>query len=206
MIKFELEQGMNKRNSVGFFAIRKGRRLAVKTQQQAAKAAGYDPDRFIDLADVSLDELLGSGDETGILRRGNTLGIYRYEFIAPVGSGQSRELKKITDRLMKIGVVVEELESGKSCKDPNGVYEIYSGAVVRLSGTRKHDSPGRPKEHVYSDADCQLIEATWHRKELTNPKQREAAIQALVDENGKPKFPKFKVSTWYTLRGQQRVK
>ncbi|WP_395175562.1 hypothetical protein [Roseibium alexandrii] len=197
---------MNKQIPMGFFAIRKGRRLAVKTQQQAAIAAGYDPDRFIDLDKVSREELLGSGDTTGILRRGDRLGIYRYEFIADVGSGQSRDLKKITDRLMEIGVVVEELESGKSCKDPNGVYEIYSGAVIRLSGVRKHESPGRPKQHVYSDADCQLIEATWHRKELINPKQREAAIQALVDDDGKPKFPKFKVSTWYTLRGQGRVK
>ncbi|WP_306147276.1 MULTISPECIES: hypothetical protein [unclassified Roseibium] len=190
---------MNKQIPMGFFAIRKGRRLAVKTQQQAAIAAGYDPDRFIDLDKVSREELLGSGDATGILRGGNRLGIYRYEFIADVGSGQSRELKKITDRLMEIGVVVEEIESGKSCKDPNGVYEIYSGAVVRLSGVRKHESPGRPKVHEYSDDDLKLIEAIWHDARNTNPAMR---AQAIRDAG----FGKFKQSTWYTLKNAGRVK
>jgi hypothetical protein len=190
MIKFELEQGMTK---LKYFAIRKGRRLAVKTQQQAAIAAGYDPDRFIDLDSLEDGELLE------FLRPGNQLGIYRYEFIAPVGSGQSRALKRITDRLMQIGVVVEELESGKSCKDPNGVYEIYSGAVVRLSGVRKHDSPGRPKVHEYSDDDLKLIEAIWHDARNTNPAMR---AQAIRDAG----FGRFKVSTWYTLKNAGRVK
>lgn len=196
---------------MAFFAIRKGRRLAVKTQEQAAIAAGYDPDRFIDLDDIEISDLIGTKESPGILRRSNTLGIYRYEFLAPLGKGKGdktpgRALKLITDRLLEIGIVLEEIETGRSCKDEHGVYKIFSDAVGRLAGVRKHDAPGRPKEHDYSDADCVLIEATWHRKELKNPKEREAAVQALPDEKGKPKFPKFKVSTWYTLRGQGRVK
>lgn len=202
---------MNKQIPVSFFAIRKGRRLATKTQEQAATAAGYDPARFIDLDKMDIGGLIGLDGSPAALRRGNRLGVYRYEFLVPVGKGQGDRsaramLKKITFRLLELGVIVEEIETGRSCKDENGVLKIYADAVDRLAGTRKHDSPGRPKEHDYSDADCTLIEATWHRKELKNPKEREAAVQALPGDDGKPKYPKFKVSTWYTLRGQGRVK
>lgn len=194
---------MNDRIRVKHFATRKGRRLALKTQRDAAIAAGYDPDHFIDLDEVDMDELLSGA---GLLRRGCVFGIYRYEFMARAGSGQTRDLKSITDRLLKLGVVVEELETGKSCKDENGVYEIYSGAVLRLSGVRRHKAPGRPVEHVYSDADCQLIQAAWHGAEDKNPKGRTASVLSLLGEDGKPRFPKFKQSTWYSLRNAGRVK
>lgn len=202
---------MNKQNPVSFFAIRKGRRLATKTQEQAATAAGYDPGRFIDLDKMDIGGLIGLDGSPAALRRGNRLGVYRYEFLVPVGKGQGDRsaramLKKITFRLLELGVIVEEIETGRSCKDENGVLKIYADAVDRLAGTRKHDSPGRPKEHNYSDADCQLIQAAWHGAEVKNPAGRTASVRALLNEDGKQRFPKFKQSTWYSLREHGRVK
>lgn len=195
---------MNKQTPVKFFAIRKGRRLAVQKQADAAVAAGYDPDRFFDLDEEDITELIGLDGSPPMLRKGNVFGVYRYEFLVPVGKGKGDRsaralLKKITFRLLELGVVLEEIETGRSCKDENGVLKIYADAVDRLAGTRKHDSPGRPKEHEYSDDDLKLIQAIWANKDLTNPEQR---AQAVRDAG----FPKFKVSTWYTLRGQGRVK
>lgn len=181
--------------------------MAVSTQHQCAKEHGYEPDKFLDLDGIELDELLGWGNHKPLLRRGNKIGICRYEFFAPVGQGQpSRMLKKITDRLLELGVVVEELESGLSCKDEQGVYRIYSEALIRQSGGRRRENRGRPKVHDYSQADCQLIQAAWHGAEVKNPQGRAASVRALLDDNGKPRFPKFKPSTWYDLRGKGLVK
>ncbi len=195
---------MDKQEPVSFFVTRKGRRLAVKTQQQAAIEAGYNPDGFIDLDDLCVEDLVGFGEMPPVLRRGSRLGVYRYEFLVPVRKGKGDRtaramLKKITFRLLELGIVVEEIETGRSCKDENGVFKIYADAVDRLAGTRKHDSPGRPKEHDYSDDDLKLIRAIWQDKSLTNPDQR---AQAIRDAG----YPKFKVSTWYTLRREKRVK
>lgn len=196
---------------MSFFAIRKGRRLKTSTQEQAAIAAGFDPGRFIDLDKMDVANLIGLNGSPPALRRGNRLGVYRYEFLVPVGKGKGDRsaralLKKITKRLLKLGVIVEEIETGRSCKDENGVFEIYADAVDRLAGTRKHDSPGRPPKHNYSDADCQLIQAAWHGAEVKNPAGRTASVLALLDEEGKPRFPKFNQSVWYTLRNAGRVK
>lgn len=198
------------KQKVSFFVIRESRRLAVDTQTDAAIAAGFDPERFINLDKVDVSDLIGLGETPAALRRGNRLGVYRYEFLVPIAKKGDRSaralLKKITFRLLELGVVVEEIETGRSCKDENGVLKIYADAVDRLAGARKHDSPGRPKVHDYSSEDLTLIEATWHRKELKNPKERAAAVRALLDDEGKPKYPRFKVATWYDLRGKGLVK
>lgn len=193
--------------STSYFAIRKGRRVAVSRQRKEAAENGFDPDRFLDLDEVSVDRLLGWDDQEPLLRRGNKVGVLRFEFFAPVSEGQpSRMLKRITDRMLELGVVVEELESGLSCKDEQGVYRIYSGALARLAPGRRHQNPGRPKEHHYTDADCQIIQAAWHGSPVKNPAGRTAAVNALTGEDGKPRFPKFKQSTWYTLKNAGRVK
>jgi len=201
---------MDKQIPVSFFAIRE-RRLKAGTQQKAAIAAGYEPGRFINLDKVDIADLIGLDGSPAALRRGNRLGVYRYEFLVPVGKGKGDRsaramLKKITFKLLELGVIVEEIETARSCKDENGVLKIYADAVDRLAGTRKHDSPGRPPKHNYSDADCQLIQAAWHGAEVKNPAGRTASVLALLDEQGDKRFPDFKQSTWYSLLGKGRVK
>jgi hypothetical protein len=65
---------------------------------------------------------------------------------------------------------------------------------------------GRPKEHTYSDEDCQEIAEAWKNSPVKNTAGRAEAVRSLVDEDGKPRFPRFKVSTWYTLKNAGRVK
>ncbi|WP_298984043.1 hypothetical protein [uncultured Roseibium sp.] len=84
--------------------------------------------------------------------------------------------------------------------------DMYADAVDRLAGDKKQQAgPGRPKKHVYSADDCQLIAATWNRKDSKNPDERAAAVASLRDSKSKLKFPGFKVSTWYTLKNSKLV-
>lgn len=159
-----------------YFAIRKDRRVSLKTQEQAARSAGYDPRRFVYLHDVDLNELVGETDpaklektqkpERFMLRQGYQLGIYRYDLLVPLKSedGEKRprtKLEHVTDKLLEIGVFVEELEPRRTCKDNNGVYEMYRDAVRRLAGnTGVSRRRGRPAK-IRSDEDIKAAKAIW---------------------------------------------
>ncbi len=173
---------MNNENTVKFAYMRRTARLSLKAQQDAAKAAGYDSDNWVVEGDggKSIRSLVGA-DGSGappILRKGYWLGVYRFELVAEPRTKKGdraprKTLRDITDKLREIGVVVEEFESGRNCKTGDDMLDMYADAVDRLAGDKKQQAgPGRPKMHTYSDADCQLIAATWNRKELKNPQER----------------------------------
>lgn len=171
-------------DTVKYFAIRKDRRVSVKTQEQAARAAGYDPDFFVRLDQDGVEALIGSDDPEhppAHLRRGHQLGIYRYDLIAPLRSKSHdrtprKVLKEATDRLLEIGVFLEEIDSGRTCKDENGVYLIYADAVDRLAGnTGTSRKRGRPKK-ARSDEDIAAAKAIWESNKYASNQEAVAAM------------------------------
>lgn len=207
---------MNDRAPMKIAYIRPLKRLSAETQKDAAIREGYSPDRWIieGRGGMGIKDLIGTTEEGAppILRKGYWLGVYRYELVADrkrkKGDRAPREtLNEVTDALRKIGVVVQEFETGRNCKSGDDMLDMYKDAISALAGDKRQQAgPGRPKEHNYSDADCQLIQAAWHGSEVRNPAGRTASVRALLGEDGKPRFPKFKQSTWYSLREHGRVK
>jgi hypothetical protein len=167
-----------------YFAIRMDRRVKVKTQEQAGRAKGYDPDFFVRLDKDGVEALIGPAGPDGappLLRRGYQLGIYRYDLIAPLRSEKydrtpRKVLKEATDRLLEIGVFLEEIDSGRTCKDENGVYLIYADAVDRLAGnTGTSRKRGRPKK-ARSDEDIAAAKAIWESNKYVSNKE---AVEAM---------------------------
>lgn len=122
----------------------------------------------------------------------------------------------LTDALDAISAALDAVEKGsdlgipaitEGCVPAELLAEADKNAHIRqAAAAKKPDGPGRPKEHHYTDADCQIIQAAWHGSPVKNPTGRTAAVNALTGEDGKPRFPKFKQSTWYTLKNAGRVK
>lgn len=206
---------MNSKSPSRYAYFRKGRRIALTTQREAAKAAGYDPVRWVneDGEDETIHALVGT-DQDGppaMLRKGFWLGVYRLDLLADPKRKKGdraprKSLREITDRVRKLGAFIEEFSTGRKSSDPDEWHEMYADAIDRLAGDKKQKAgPGRPKMHIYSRDDLQLIEATWHRKDLKNPKERAAAVAALRDGNGDIRFPKFNVSAWYGLKTAKLV-
>ncbi len=168
-----------------YFAIRVDRRVSLKTQEQAARAAGYNPDKFIRLDQEGLGLLTGYEDEDGkmpsVLRRGFRLGVYRYDLIAPLRDGKHdrtprKVLKEVTDILLETGITLEELSTGRTCKDDHGVYKIYADAVDRLAGnTGTSRKRGRPAK-ARSDDDIRAAKAIWESNKYASNKEAVAAM------------------------------
>jgi hypothetical protein len=204
---------MNAETPIKYAYFRKRRRRALKAQQERAKLRGYDPDRWITegVGGTTIHTLVGDGEASAILRPGNWLGVDALEMLADrkrhKGDRAPRKvLREVTDKLRKIGVVVEEFETGRNSLDPDHWHEMYADAVDALAGDKRQKAgPGAPKKHVYSSDDLQLISATWNRKDLKNPKERATAVACLEDAEGNKRFPLFKVSTWYTLKREKLV-
>lgn len=168
-----------------YFAIRVDRRVSLQTQEQAGRAAGYDPDHFLRLDKLGVEILIGGAGEDGdlpsVLRRGYQLGVYRYDLIAPLRERPGdrtphKVLTAVTDKLLEIGIFLEEVDTQRTCKDENGVYQIYRDARDRLAGnTGKSKKRGRPPK-ARSDADISAAKAIWESNKFASNKEAVAAM------------------------------
>lgn len=169
--------------------IAASKRAARSTQVEAAEQWGaitvWEPEHG------------GVWEFVGSLRPGDIVGVWTCDLLAPPLRKKKGETRKDTFRavskaIMEKGAEVQELKTGRTCKEPAHLVEMMLDArdvIAGASGTKA--GPGRPKKE-YTDAEIKQIAGLWYHKKHRFNKNRLAAVQA--------EFPKFTMADFYNNR------
>lgn len=176
------------------FIVRKDDKIAVSTQEEAAKIWGYDDIFYVDRDQHSL----GCVE----VRPTDIVGIYRLDLLAAQGkkaSKRAREslLEYMTTVFRREGTIVE-LSTGRTCENKADLLEMYHEACNRfLRGYKSGQVSGRPKKRIYTDGQALQIDTVWNDRRHRNNSQRVEAVQKFV--------PGFNQAAWYDKDLQKQI-
>jgi hypothetical protein len=148
----------------------------TKSKQAAAfRREGLVPDEM--WWNDEMDDMLDHG-----LRDSDMLKVWRVAVLAEPKRHKGdalprRKLRAVINRLKEIGVTVYEIETKRTCTDPDAILDMVFDAVEHLAGQKKQRSRGRPAWQKPSLERYEAARAIWHnsRDYDTN----EAALTAL---------------------------
>ena len=146
---------------IGF--VRNHPRIKAHSQENALIAAGYDPGKIYvhGRGAETLDEAINS------LRPGDTFGVYHLGLLGAKRESEDDPpprtvLRDAIEALLTKGVTVEEVESGRTCKDRDDLVKMVMDAYAFTSNLkRKKAGQGRPRNKPLDPDEYRRLEAIW---------------------------------------------